>query len=128
MTARRTTPVAPAGPRFVERLLGTFVRWVAWCVAGAFAYAVVVIAVSVVVRRIALPADRMAALIVYNTGSAFVLASLVLAMVFMPYGFIVWGNPKLRFAGETTPWATGALRGAIAGALLGIVFGLAWHR
>ena len=126
--ARRSVPATPAGPKFVDRLLGTFVKWVAWCVAGAFAYAVVVLAIAVGVRHIAVPPERIAPLIIYNTGSTFIIASLVLAMVFMPYGFIIWANPKLRFLGETTPWATGALRGAIGGALIGLVLGLAWHR
>jgi len=121
--ARRSTPAA--SPTFLERILGTYVRWVAWCVVAAFVYSVVVVAVSVLVRREHVPAPL--ALVVYNTGSAMLLAAIVIAMIMTPYGYVVWSKRQLRFFGETTPWSTGLLRGAVAGGLVGIVLGLTWR-
>jgi hypothetical protein len=121
--ARGSTPAA--APTFLERVLGTYVRWVAGCVAAAFVYSVAVVAVTVFVRR-----EHVAAavpLIVYNTGSAMLLAAIVLAMIMIPYGYVVWSNQQWRFFGETMRWPTMLLRGAVVGAVVGVVLGLTWH-
>lgn len=121
--ARRTAP--PVAPKFLERIMGTYVRWVFGGIAAAFVYSVVVIAIAVLVRheRVAAPIG----LIVYNTGTGMLLAAIVVAMIMIPYGYIVWGRQQFRFFGEAVPWVTVLVRGGIIGAVLGVVFAFAWH-
>jgi hypothetical protein len=121
--ARRSTPAA--SPTFMERILGTYVRWVAACVAAAFAYSVVVVAVAVLVRRVRVAAPL--GLIVYNTGSAMLLAAIVLAMIMIPYGYVIWSKQEWRFLGETRSWPAVLLRGAAVGAVLGVLLVFTWR-
>jgi hypothetical protein len=121
--ARHSAP--PAAPKFLERVMGTYLRWVFGCIAAAFAYSVVVVAIAVLVRR-----ERVGAplgLVVYNTGSAMLLAAIVVAMIMIPYGYVVWGRQQFRFFGETAPWVVVLLRGAAIGAVLGVVLAFAWR-
>ena len=110
----------------MERTISVFLRWVAWCVAAGFTYSVLVLVV-VIVRGVRISAGSATRLIVYNTGQTMLVAAIALAMIFIPYGYVVWHKSQLRYFGESTPLTTGLVRGALVGALVGVVLGVTWR-
>ncbi len=114
-------------PTLFERSVNVIARWVAWVVLGYFVYSIAAVAIAVAVWHKHLRFGDVLRLLGYNLFASVVASGVVISMIVVPYAYVVWGKPSLRFWGETLPWPTGLRRGAAAGLLLGIVLGLTWH-
>jgi hypothetical protein len=111
----------------VQRTGDVMARWFVWLIAGWYAYLVVVLAIKLGVLHVPIPGWLVGRFVAYNAMLGIVVAGIICAAIFVPYGYAVASRPQWRFVGETTGWGTGAWRSAILGVVAGVVLGFTWH-